>query len=341
MTPIQPPALLTPSRRQWLCGAAALAGSGLAAPVQAKTEAYPKGPVKLVVPFTPGGATDVIARKLGDQLSKSLNAPFVIENKPGAFGMIGTDQVVKAAPDGQTIGLILSGVVLINPHIYTKVPYQVERDIALISKVADTAGVLAVHPSVPVKNAQDFVAYLKANPDKLNFGSYGQGSSPHLLCEYLRKTLDARMNHVPYKGEAPLVQDMLGNQVQVGIASLNAQKQHFDAGKLRPIALIAGQRTAAMPELATMAEQGFGDDVFRMQNWFGIIAPKATPAAIQDQLAQAIGAVMATPEMQEMIVKMGYTPVADSTPRKLVAEYREWAPRWKKLAELSGAKIDQ
>jgi len=300
-------------RRQLLLAAGSVTATSLT-PVAWASTAYPKGPVKLIVPFPPGGASDAIARMLSDRLSKSMGAPFVVDNKPGAFGMIGTEQMARSPADGQTIALILSGVVLINPYIYTKVPFQVDRDIALVSKVADTAGMLSVHPSVPAKNAQEFMAYAKANPDKLNFGSYGQGSSPHLMCEYMRNALSVRMNHVPYKGEAPMVQDMLGNQVQVGIASINAVKQHIEAGKLRPIALIAGQRAAVMPDVPTMAEQGFRDDVFRMQNWFGIIAPKATPRAVQDLLAQAISQVMQQADVQEMIVKMGYTPVADSTP---------------------------
>ena len=328
------------TRRQLLLASGTLAAAGMAPAALANT-AYPKGPVKIIVPFAPGGATDVLARMLGERLSKSMGVPFVVDNKPGAFGNIGTDQMVKSAPDGQTLSMLLSSVVMINPHIYSKVPFQVDRDIAFVSKIADTTGLMAVHPSVPAKNAQELMAYIKANPDKLNFGSYGQGSPPHLTCEYMRKEMGLRMNHVPYKGEALVVQDLLGNQVQVGLASLNALRQHIELGKLRPIGAIANQRIAALPKVPTMAEQGFKDETFRMPNWFGIIAPKATPRAVQDQLAQAISQVMQQGDVQEMIVKMGYTPVADSTPDKLTAEYKQWAPRWQQLAEISGAKIDQ
>ena len=328
------------TRRQLLLASGSLAAASLAPAATANT-VYPKGPVKIIVPFAPGGATDVIARMLGERLSKSMGAPFLVDNKPGASGNIGTEQMVKSPADGLTLSLLLSGVVQTNPYIYTKVPFQVERDIAFVSKVANTSGVLSVHPSVPANNAQELMAYLKANPNKLSFGSYGQGSFPHLMCEYMRNALGASMNHVPYKGEAPAVQDLLGNQVQVTYASVNAQKQHIDLGKIRPIAAITTERISAMPKLPTMAEQGFKDEVFRMESWFGVIAPKGTPRAVQLQLSQAISKVMSAPDVQAMIVQMGYTPVADSTPDKLTAEYKQWAPRWKQLAEISGAKIDQ
>lgn len=329
------------SRRRVLQGASAL-GAGLTAPaLLASTDAYPKGPVRIIVTFAPGGATDTVGRLLADKLAKAMNATFLVENKPGAGGMIGTEQVAKAAPDGQTFGLVLSGVVYTNPYIYNNVPYVTERDLALVYKVLKSSGIVTVHPSVPAKDFKELVAYVKANPDKLSFGSYGQGSFPHMLCEYLRKTHNVRMNHVPYKGEAPMVQDLLGNQVQVGYGSLAVQKQHIDAGKLRALGTVTAERLEAMPNLPTLQEQGFADETFRMGSWFALIAPKGVPKPIQERIARELNTVMALPDVKASIMNMGYAAVADSSPDKLTAEYREWAPKWKQLAELSGAKIDQ
>jgi tripartite-type tricarboxylate transporter receptor subunit TctC len=162
-----------------------------------------------------------------------------------------------------------------------------------------------------------------------------------MLCEYLRKTYDARMNHVPYKGEAPMVQDLLANQVQVGYGSVAAQKQHIDLGKLRALGTVTARRLEAMPDLPTLAEQGFPDEAFRMDSWFAVIAPKGVPREIQDRLGRELAKIMAQPDVKDTIMKMGYAAVADSSPAKLTAEYREWAPKWKQLAELSGARIDQ
>ena len=189
------------SRRHLLQGASAL-GAGLAAPAVLANAAdtFPKGPVRIVVTFAPGGATDTVARLLADRLAKATGGTFLVENKPGAAGMIGTELVAKSPPDGHTLGLILSGTVYTNPYIYTKVPYQVDRDLALVYKVLKSSGIVTVHPSVPAKDFKELVAYVKANPDKLSFGSYGQGSFPHMLCEYLRQKHNVRMNHVPYKG---------------------------------------------------------------------------------------------------------------------------------------------
>ena len=331
----------TPTRRQLLQATSAL-GLGLTAPqLMAQTNAWPKGPVRIVVTFAPGGATDTVARLLADKLNKAMGATFIVENKPGAGGMLGTEMVARAAPDGQTLGLVLSGVAYVNPYIYNKVPYVVDRDLALLYKVLKSSGIITVHPSVPAKDFKELVAYVKAHPDKLNFGSFGQGSFPHMLCEYLRLKHNIRMNHVPYKGEAPMVQDLLSNQVQVGYGSVAAQGQFIAAGKLRALGTLTAKRLEAMPDLPTLQEQGFPDETFRMDTWFAIIAPKGVPKPIQDQLAGELRKVMALPEVKEFIMKMGYTAVADSTPDKLSAEYKEWAPKWKALAELSGAKIDQ
>ena len=337
----QPAATDQPTRRQLLQSAGALGATFLAPHALAQTDGYPKGPVRIVVTFAPGGATDTVGRLLADRLSKAMNATFMVENKPGAGGMLGTEVVAKAAPDGQTFGLVLSGVVYTNPYIYNKVPYVVERDLALVYKVLKSSGIVTVHPSVPAKDFKELVAYAKANPEKLSFGSYGQGSFPHMLCEYLRQAHNVRMNHVPYKGEAPMVQDLLANQVQVGYGSVAVQSQHVNTGKLRALGTVTASRLDAMPDLPTLGEQGFPDETFRMDSWFALIAPKGVPKPIQDRVARELNKVMAMPDVKDSIMKMGYTAVADSSPDKLTAEYKEWAPKWKKLAELSGAKIDQ
>ena len=335
--------VISPSttRRQLLQTASAL-GAGLAAPqLMAQASGLPKGPIRIVVTFAPGGATDTVARLLADKLGKATGGTFLVENKPGAGGMLGTEQVARSAPDGHTFGLVLSGVVYTNPYIYNKVPYVVERDLALVYKVLKSSGIVTVHPSVPAKDFKELVAYAKANPDKLSFGSYGQGSFPHMLCEYLRQKHNVRMNHVPYKGESPMVQDLLANQVQVGYGSVAVQAQHLALGKLRALGTVTAKRLDALPDVPTLMEQGYPDETFRMDTWFAVIAPKGVPKPIQDQLASELRKVMALPDVKESIMKMGYTAVADSTPDKLSAEYKEWAPKWKALAELSGAKIDQ
>lgn len=331
---------LVSSRRLALKGASAI-GAGLMLPAaMANPSAYPKSPIKLIVTFAPGGATDAVARRLGERLGKILGVPIVVENKPGAAGMIATDILAKSPADGHTLALVLSGVVYSNPFIYNKVPYDVDRDLALVTKVLDAWGIITIHPSVPAKDFKELAAYIKANPGKLSFGSYGQGSFPHQLCEYLRHVHGLDMNHVPYKGEAPIVQDLLANQIQVAYGSVAVQKQHIELGKLRAVGSVTAKRLPVMPNLPTLYEQGFTDDAFRLQGWFGIIAPKKVPMAIQKQLAQSINQVMKEPEMQASIRAMSFEPVSDSGPEQLMAEYREWMPRWKKVAEISGAKID-
>ena len=327
-------------RRALLQRAGALAGASLL-PLAAKADAkYPERTVKIIVPFAAGGNNDVIARLVAEKLSKSMGQPFVVDNRTGAAGMIGVEALARAKPDGYTLCMLYSSVVHTNPYIYTKVPFNADKDIAYVHKVADLAGVLAVHPSVPVSNAKEFVAYVKANPGKLSFGSFGQGSYPHLMIEYLRHERGMDMVHVPYKGEQPVVQDVLGNQIQVGYASVGSMRQHIEQKKLKPIAVIAPQRIPAMPDQPTMAEQGINDEVFRMETWFGIVAPKGLPADIQNQLSREIAVAMALPESKALIIKQGSIPVAQSSPAQFTRDYQDWAPKWKKLADISGAKID-
>jgi len=260
-------------------------------------DAYPARPVKLVVPFPPGGPTDIMGRTAAKALADVLGQPFVVENKAGAGGNIGTDAVAKAAADGHTIGLSAISSLAIAPHMYDKLPFQVERDFAPISLVGTTPCVIVVHPSAPFADLKGLVAYAKANPGKLAYATSGIGTSNHLAAELLQSVADIRLTHIPYRGSSQIVPDLLSGTVTMSMeSSLATSLPHIRAGKLKALAVTSPARSTALPDVPTVAESGYPG--FAVETWFGLIAPAATPPAIVQRLHDAWAKGSKTAEAQ-------------------------------------------
>lgn len=271
-------------RRQFIAGAAA--GVALAPAAGWAQDAYPARPVKLVVPFPPGGPTDIMGRTAAKAMGDVLGQSFVVENKAGAGGNIGTDAVAKAAPDGYTIALSAISSLAIAPYLYDKLPFQVEKDFAPISLVGTTPCVVVVHPSAPFNDLKGLVAYAKANPGKLGYATSGIGTSNHLAAELLQSVAGIELLNIPYKGSSQIVPDLLSGTVILSMeSSLATTLPHIRAGKLKALAVTSPARAAALPDVPTVAESGYPG--FAVETWFGLVAPAATPPAIVQKLHDA------------------------------------------------------
>jgi len=326
----------SPKRRALLCAAASALALGAAG---AHAQTYPTKPIKMVVPFAAGGGTDVLARVIGEKLAAGLGQPVVIDNKPGAAGIIGTDAVAKAAPDGYTIVMSLSNALLTNQFLYEKLPYHPERDLTLVYQVAMGPLVLVVHPGVPAKTAPELLKYVAANKGKLAYGSYGLGAYPHLAGAHMSLTQDADMNHVAYKGEAPMVQDLIGGQIQMAYASALQAKPHIEAGKLKAIGVTGERRMSTLPNVPTLAEQGLKDEAYRLTGWLAVAAPAGTPKPIVQRLADEIRKATQQPDVQQKVAAMGFE-LKDSSPEAFAAAYKAERPVWERLIKQSGAKLE-
>ncbi|MGI9150181.1 MAG: Bug family tripartite tricarboxylate transporter substrate binding protein [Limnohabitans sp.] len=326
------------SRRQVLAHAA-IAWMALCAGTSALAQAYPAKPIKLIVPYAPGGATDIIARTLAEKLSDRLGQPVLIDNRAGAGGVTGTDAAAKAAPDGYTFLVSLGTTVLINQFLYEKLPYNPSRDFALVSQLALAPVTLLVNPNSPIKNASDLKAHILKNPGKLSYGSWGMGSYAHLAGAYLSQNLKADMTHAAYKGEAPMLQDLVGGQIDFAFASAQTAKPYIDSGKLRSIAVTGEQRMSVLPSVPSMSEQGFKDDIFRVTGWIAMAAPAKTPADVVQRVSAEVRAIVALSETQDRINKMGFIPVGN-TPEQFAVVYKNEFPVWERVVKLSGAKLD-
>ena len=327
------------TRRTWLSAAALAAAAtctGTAAWAQA---AYPNKPIKVVVPFAPGGATDVLARVLAEKMAVGLGQPMVIDNKPGAAGIIGTDAVAKAAPDGYTLLLALSNSMLTNQFLYTKLPYSPEKDIAPIYQIAIAPLVLVAHPSVPVATGPELLKYIAANKGKVAYGSYGTGAYPHLAGAYMSQSQNADMSHVAYRGEAPMVQDLLGGQIQIAFASALQAKPHIEAGKLKAIGVSGERRMGTLPNVPTLGEQGLNDEAYRVAGWLAFGAPAGTPPAILERIADEVRKATQLPDVAQRIAAMGFD-VQNSSPALFAAAIAKERPVWERLIKASGAKLD-
>jgi tripartite-type tricarboxylate transporter receptor subunit TctC len=325
--------------RVWL-GALVCAGAlCMGAAAQAQPQAFPSKPIRLVVPFPPGGATDVLARLLGEKLAMAFKQPVTIDNMAGAAGIIGTDAVAKAQPDGHTIVLSLSNSLMTNQFLYAKLPYDTQRDLTLIYRVAMAPLVLVVHPSVPANTGPELLQYVKANKSKLAYGSYGQGAYPHLAGAYMSMTQQADMNHIPYKGEAPMMLELIGGQFQMAYASALQAKPHLDAGKVKAIGVTGDSRMSALPNVPTLAEQGLKDEAYRMTGWLALAAPAGTPKAVIDRIAAEVRAACQLPDVRARVAAMGFE-IQDSSPEAFAMAYKQELPVWERLIKLSGAKLE-
>jgi len=298
---------------------------------------YPDKPVRIIVPFPPGGPADSLARIIGDRLSASLGKSFVVENKPGAGGNIGMEMGAKAAPDGYTLTLAPTGNLTIAPSLYSKLPYDPAKDFAPITVLASVPNVLVVHPSVPAKNLRELIAYAKANPGKLNFASPGSGSGPHLAGELLKSMAGIDMVHVPFNGVSPAMNALLGGQVQVFFAQSSVALQHVKNGTVVALGVASTKRIAAAPDLPTIAEQGLPG--FEVTSWYALVAPAGTPAPIVDRLYAEIAKALAAPDVREKIGGLGADPVGN-TPAEFAAMQHAEAARWAKLAREANIHAD-
>ena len=327
------------TRRTGLALLAASALGAIAPAAQAQAAAWPSKPIQLVVPFPPGGATDTMARLLAEKMGPKLGQNIIVDNKGGAAGILGTDYVAKAAPDGHTLVLSLTTSLLTNQFLFKKLPYNPQRDLAMVSLIAVAPIVLVVHPSVPVANAAQLLEYISAQKGKLSYGSWGIGSSAHLSGAHLSRMRNGDMSHVPYKGEAPMMQDLIGGQIQLAFASALQAKPFIDAGQLKIIGVTGDKRLPVLPNVPTLVEQGLRDDVFRTTGWVALAAPAATPKAVQQRIAEEVRAATRLPEVRARIESFGFDPVALG-PDEFAAIYRKDLAVWESLVKQSGATLD-
>lgn len=271
-----------PNRRQLLSlGAAAALGAAMP---PAAAQSWPTRPIRFVVPFAPGGTSEIVARAVSSELTKQLGHSVFVENKPGGAGTVAMSEVAKAAPDGHTIILGHVGTLAVNPYMLKNQPYDVNRDFIPVTLLAKVPNVFVVHADVPARNFREFVAYAKANPGKLNYGSAGNASAGHLAMEYLKLVTGMYITHIPYRGTGPQLADLLAGRTQASSAGLPALSAHIKSGKLRAIAVGTQQRISQLPDVPTVAEMGFKD--FETSQWYGILAPAGTPADIVRRLQE-------------------------------------------------------
>jgi tripartite-type tricarboxylate transporter receptor subunit TctC len=316
---------------------AALLAAALVPPSVARAQAYPNKPIKMVAPSTPGDAPDVIARLVADKLSVVLGQQVVVENRPGAGGVVGSDAVAKAAPDGYTLIMGNAGSHGINAAVYSKLPYDIQRDFVPVSQVAIAPNIVVINPGIPANSVSEFIAYAKANPGKLSYASGGNGSSAHMSMELFKSMAGLDIQHVPYKGSSPALTDLIGGQVAIFIGNMPPTVPHVKAGKLRALAVTTKSRSALMPELPTINEGALPG--FETVAWFGVLAPAGTPPDIVNRLSTEIGKIARSPEMRERLIAMGAEPVG-STPAEFKAVIDRDIAKWKPLAQKVGIKVD-
>ena len=306
-------------------------------PALAAAQDFPGRSIRLIVPFPPGGPNDIIARIVGQRMSELTKQPVVIDNRAGQAGVLGTDAVAKANPDGYTIEIVSASSLVINPTM-EKVPYNVARDLAPVTLVVTVPEMLVVASNVPARNMAELVALAKAQPGKFNFASAGVGGLPHLAGELFKLTAKIDIVHVPYRGAAPAINDLLGQQVQMTFLDLPVLLPHIKAGTLRPIALGARQRAPTAPDVPTTAEVGMPD--LLIENWYGMIAPAKTPDHIVAALNRIANEAIADPSVKEKLAAQGLT-VAGDTPEHfrgfIASEIRKWA----KVISDAGVAIEQ
>jgi tripartite-type tricarboxylate transporter receptor subunit TctC len=288
----------------------------------------------MITPYPPGGPTDVLARAISQKLSERLGQPIIIDNRPGASGMIGADLVAKAVPDGYTL-LANASIHVINPSLYANPPYDAIKDFAPVSQIAEVPLVLVVNPALGVKTVQELIAKAKASP--LNFASSGNGSAPHLAGEGFNIATGTKMQHIPYKGSGPAITDLIGGQVNLMFDSLPSSMPHIKSGRIIAIAVTTKKRSSALPNVPTVAESGVPG--FDVSTWYGVWAPAATPPAIVRRVSSDVAAAVRTPEVRARLAELGAEPVG-STPEEFAAYNRTEAAKWAKIVKDSGAKVD-
>jgi tripartite-type tricarboxylate transporter receptor subunit TctC len=309
----------------------------LALAVPAFAQDFPTKPIKLIVPFPPGGPNDIIARVVGAKMSELLGQPVVIDNRGGAGGVLGTDAVAKAEPDGYTIAITSAGALAISKSLQEKLPYDTLKDLKPITLVAKVPELLVVANNVPAKTMPELLALAKAKPGQLNFASTGPGSMPHLAGELFRTSAGIDIVHVPYKGAAPAVNDIVGQQVQMVFLDIPVLLPQVQAGKVRPIAIGSRERVPSLPNVPTTAEVGLPQ--IEAENWYGMVAPAATPAAVIAKLHRATAEALKSPEVKDKLQAQGAILVGNS-PEEFADYIRSEIDKWGKVAKAANIKAN-
>jgi len=291
----------------------------------AQAQSYPDRPIRLVAPFPAGGLADVLARAVGDELSKSLGQPVIVENRTGAGGNVGADNVAKAAPDGYTLMMSSAGILTANQFLYATMPFDPEKDFTPVSNVADMPMMVVVNPNVPAKTLQELVALARANPGKLNFGSPGIGTTGHLGLALFMHAANIKLTHVPYRGAAPAITDLIAGQIDGVVDNPPTVLQHIEGGRLRPLAVAARQRMTWLPDLPTAAEAGVAN--YEASSWFGVVAPAATPPAIVARLHKAIAAALSQPAIRERFAKT-CARLGGNSPQEFARQIKDDRKMW-------------
>jgi tripartite-type tricarboxylate transporter receptor subunit TctC len=319
-------------RIAWAVWAVSMAGLGLPAWAQ---EAYPTKPVRLIAPFPPGGTTDVMCRLIAQKLSAAFGRQVIVDNRPGAAGSIGHDVAAKAPADGYTLLLTTKGGLVINPYLYKKLPFDPLNDFALISIVISAGPVLVVHPSVPARSVKELVALAKGRPGQLNYGSGGVGTTAHIAGEFIQTITGTKMVHVPYKGGAVALIDLIAGQTDLQFGDMVPSVPHIRANKVRGLAVTTAQRSKALPEIPTMAEAGVKEE-FPSQ-WWGLAAPKGTPRPIVDRVNAELGKIVKAPEVRERFDSLGVFP-EHTTPEKMLEIVKAEGPPMGRLLKAAGVQ---
>jgi tripartite-type tricarboxylate transporter receptor subunit TctC len=298
-------------------------------------QSYPSKPIRLVVPFTPGGSTDILARVIGMKLTEAWGKQVVIDNRPGAGGNIGVDLVAKSLPDGYTLVMGHIGTFGVNPTLYPKLPYDPIRDFQPITLVALVPNMLSVNPSLPVKSVKELIALAKAKPGTINFGSGGNGSAAHLAGEYFKLMTKTEITHIPYRGTSPAVTDLIAGQIQMIITGVPPTLNFVKTGKLRALAVATSKRLALLPDLPTIAEAGVPG--YEATQWYGVLAPAGTPRPIVDKLNAEMAKAIKGPDVREKLAADAAEPVGNS-PEEFGAFIKKEIARWAPVVKASGAR---
>ena len=321
-------------RRAFVAGSAA---AMLAAIGKASAQDYPTRPITFIIPFPPGGSTTIVVRSISDRLGELLGQQIIIDNRAGAGGTVGTKALAKSEPDGYTIGLGYSGTLAIGPNLYSNAGYDPRKDFAAIGRIATAPNTLVVHPSFPAKTVAELVAYAKANPGKVNYGSAGVGTVSHVCGEYFANAAGVKLVHVPYKGTGPALTDLIGGHIPVAFAPIPATYENAKKGNMRMLAVTSATRSSLAPEIPTIAEQGIPG--FEAVLRYGVVAPAGTPPAIVARLNKALNDALTSDEVRKRLALEGAEPLP-STPAEYTADIDREETLWGKIVKASGAKAD-
>ena len=314
----------------FLCALGVLGGEALA-------QAWPSKPIRYVVPYAPGGSTDIVARVLAQKLSASLGQQVIVDNRPGAGGSIGADMVAKSPPDGYTMVTAVTGIMAINQFLYRKLPFDPEKDFAPVTQVGSLPLILVVHPSIPAKNVKELIAIAKARPGQLNYGSSGVGTATHMTTELYKSMAGVDIVHIPYKGSGQVMGDIVGGQLALIFDQIVSSLPHVQGGKLRMLAITSAKRFVSLPDLATVAESGVPG--YESISWAGVAVPAGTPKDIIGRLHGEFVKALALPDIRERFIRDGIEPVG-STPEQFAEHIRRERIKWAKVVKDSGARAE-